>query len=530
MAGSFGYEAKHHAVSMQMAELSLLPAVRAAPDAIVVADGTSCRHPHRGGCAAPRRGSGGGPPRAWAGPPPHGAGRAQRPRGPAPPPHRPRPPPRRGRRAAAGAGLVRFLPGPAARGGHRPHLERILDPDSQVMCIVAEVDGQVYGFANCVVHENTWETQAVCYLEDLFVLAAARPRRAPALIEWLRNAMRAEGWARLYWMTRADNVRGPPPVRPLRPGRRLRALRDPAEMTSQVRGRPLRFRLFLLAASGLLPLAIVAAVVLGYLAGERERDARRTALAVSRALATAVDSELRATVGVLQSLALSDELQPAACANSMPWPAASPPAWAGAPWCWPTADGPGAVQFRAAARRGVSQPVDPESMRRALAPAPAGGGHGDRRAPQGPGLRRAGAGAAPGRAALRPVGRDPHRAHPGGAAAPVRALHLGGDGARPEPEPGGPLPAEPGPAAVALAAGPAGQRAAPKAWGRPSRWKACAATPASAGCRTGAGWSPPGSPRRTPTAASTACWARWAPACSPRWRWPPSSPGISRAT
>jgi len=27
-----------------MAELSLLPAVRAAPDAIVVADGTSCRH------------------------------------------------------------------------------------------------------------------------------------------------------------------------------------------------------------------------------------------------------------------------------------------------------------------------------------------------------------------------------------------------------------------------------------------------------------------------------------------------------
>lgn len=44
MAGSFGYEASHYAVSMQMAELSLLPAVRAQPDAIVVADGTSCRH------------------------------------------------------------------------------------------------------------------------------------------------------------------------------------------------------------------------------------------------------------------------------------------------------------------------------------------------------------------------------------------------------------------------------------------------------------------------------------------------------
>ena len=44
MAGSFGYEAEHHAVSMQMAELSLLPAIRKQPEAIVVADGTSCRH------------------------------------------------------------------------------------------------------------------------------------------------------------------------------------------------------------------------------------------------------------------------------------------------------------------------------------------------------------------------------------------------------------------------------------------------------------------------------------------------------
>ena len=44
MAGSFGYEASHQDVSMQMAELSLLPAVRQHPDAIIVADGTSCRH------------------------------------------------------------------------------------------------------------------------------------------------------------------------------------------------------------------------------------------------------------------------------------------------------------------------------------------------------------------------------------------------------------------------------------------------------------------------------------------------------
>jgi Fe-S oxidoreductase len=45
MAGSFGYEAAHQEVSLAMAEASLLPAVREAPaDALIVADGTSCRH------------------------------------------------------------------------------------------------------------------------------------------------------------------------------------------------------------------------------------------------------------------------------------------------------------------------------------------------------------------------------------------------------------------------------------------------------------------------------------------------------
>jgi len=45
MAGSFGYEAEHYETSIAMAELSLLPALRKADrDALVVADGTSCRH------------------------------------------------------------------------------------------------------------------------------------------------------------------------------------------------------------------------------------------------------------------------------------------------------------------------------------------------------------------------------------------------------------------------------------------------------------------------------------------------------
>ncbi len=50
MAGAFGYEAEHYDVSMAMAEVALLPAVRGAgADTLIVADGTSCRHQIRDG-------------------------------------------------------------------------------------------------------------------------------------------------------------------------------------------------------------------------------------------------------------------------------------------------------------------------------------------------------------------------------------------------------------------------------------------------------------------------------------------------
>jgi Fe-S oxidoreductase len=50
MAGAFGYDAETIDVSRAMGELSLLPAVRGAPhDAIIVADGTSCRQQIRDG-------------------------------------------------------------------------------------------------------------------------------------------------------------------------------------------------------------------------------------------------------------------------------------------------------------------------------------------------------------------------------------------------------------------------------------------------------------------------------------------------
>jgi FAD/FMN-containing dehydrogenase/Fe-S oxidoreductase len=51
MAGSFGYDAKHFDISLQMARLTLLPVIEKHPDAWVVADGTSCRHQIKDGAA-----------------------------------------------------------------------------------------------------------------------------------------------------------------------------------------------------------------------------------------------------------------------------------------------------------------------------------------------------------------------------------------------------------------------------------------------------------------------------------------------
>lgn len=137
-------------------------------------------------------------------------------------------------------------------------------------------------------------------------------------------------------------------------------------MRSPVLGRPLRFRLFLLAASGLLPLAIVAGVVLAYLTGERERDAQETALAVSRAIASAVDAELSSTVGILQSLTLSDELRPARLADfhGLARRVAERQGWRAIV----LADGSGRVLLNSARDLNAApwEPVEQESLQRAI--------------------------------------------------------------------------------------------------------------------------------------------------------------------
>ena len=71
---------------------------------------------------------------------------------------------------------------------------------------------------------------------------------------------------------------------------------------------PLRRRLLVLGAAAILPLALMSGVALQALVDQQQRQAEQSTLDLARALATAVDTELRLTVSSLQSLALTDPI------------------------------------------------------------------------------------------------------------------------------------------------------------------------------------------------------------------------------
>jgi GNAT superfamily N-acetyltransferase len=85
---------------------------------------------------------------------------------------------------------------------------RLMDEISPVKARLAEVNGQVMGFAIHLHHPSTWVATEDCYLEDLFVAEAARGHGlGRALIDDLIALARAKGWARLYWHTNEGNAR-----------------------------------------------------------------------------------------------------------------------------------------------------------------------------------------------------------------------------------------------------------------------------------------------------------------------------------
>jgi GNAT superfamily N-acetyltransferase len=84
---------------------------------------------------------------------------------------------------------------------------RILDPASRVAMRVAEVDGELAGFAIHHFHDSTWVKTPDCYLEDLFLDASFRGQGiGRALIDDLIALAKTSGWSRLYWHTNHDNA------------------------------------------------------------------------------------------------------------------------------------------------------------------------------------------------------------------------------------------------------------------------------------------------------------------------------------
>lgn len=83
---------------------------------------------------------------------------------------------------------------------------RVLSAESGMICRIAESESRVVGFAICVLHEGTWVTTPLCYLEDLYVDASMRGQGAGrALIEAVIDEAREKGWSKVYWVTREGN-------------------------------------------------------------------------------------------------------------------------------------------------------------------------------------------------------------------------------------------------------------------------------------------------------------------------------------
>lgn len=83
---------------------------------------------------------------------------------------------------------------------------RLLDPASDMSCLVAEQDGAVIGICNYLFHASTWDTRPICYLQDLYVDRQGRGAGAArALILACESAARAAGAFRLYWQTQEYN-------------------------------------------------------------------------------------------------------------------------------------------------------------------------------------------------------------------------------------------------------------------------------------------------------------------------------------
>jgi len=83
---------------------------------------------------------------------------------------------------------------------------RLFDDRFELHGFVAELDGEVVGFAHCWFNHTTWQEKPDLYLEDLFVASAARRNGVgEALIQGCAQFAKSAGSSRLYWQTQRSN-------------------------------------------------------------------------------------------------------------------------------------------------------------------------------------------------------------------------------------------------------------------------------------------------------------------------------------
>jgi len=84
--------------------------------------------------------------------------------------------------------------------------QRLLDPNFNLHCLVAEVDGVVQGITHYSFQNSTWAPKNYCYLEDLYVEPTLRGGGiGRLLIDGVKSIANAAGSSRLYWNTDATN-------------------------------------------------------------------------------------------------------------------------------------------------------------------------------------------------------------------------------------------------------------------------------------------------------------------------------------
>ena len=84
--------------------------------------------------------------------------------------------------------------------------QRLLDPNFNLHCLVAEVDRVVQGITHYSFQNSTWAPKNYCYLEDLYVEPTFRGGGiGRLLIDGVKSIANAAGSSRLYWNTDATN-------------------------------------------------------------------------------------------------------------------------------------------------------------------------------------------------------------------------------------------------------------------------------------------------------------------------------------